>query len=79
MAKSIPKVSGMDWIVERLSQQDIETDEFTAEIVMKKIKASRSSTRHRLKRMCESGELTSRKLLMNGVFVNVYKRVIVAG
>jgi response regulator of citrate/malate metabolism len=79
MAKSIPKVSGMDWIVERLSQQDMEPDEFTAEIVMEKIKASRSSTRHRLKRMCESGELTSRKLLLNGQFVNVYKRVIVTG
>jgi response regulator of citrate/malate metabolism len=79
MAKSIPKVSGMDWIVERLSQQDIEPDEFTAEMIMEKTKASRSSTRHRLKRMCESGELTSRKLLLNGQFVNVYKRVIVTG
>ena len=79
MAKSIPKVSGMDWIVERLSQQEMEPDEFTAEMIMKKTKASRSSTRHRLKRMCDNGELTSRKLLMNGVFVNVYKRVIVTG
>ena len=74
MAKSIPKVSGMDWVVERLSQQDLEPDEFTAEMVMAKTKASRSSTRHRLKRMCENGELTNRKLLMNSVFVNVYKR-----
>jgi response regulator of citrate/malate metabolism len=79
MAKSIPKVSGMDWIVERLSQQDIEPDEFTAEMIMKKTKASRSSTRHRLKRMCESGELTKRKILLNGTNVNVYKRVIVTG
>jgi hypothetical protein len=75
MAKSIPKVSGMDWIVERLSQQALEPDEFTTEMVTAKTKASRSATRHRLKRMRENGKLTSRKLLMNGVFVNVYKRV----
>jgi len=74
MAKSIPKVSGMDWIVERFSQKKIEPDEFTIEMVMAKTKASRSSTRHRLQRMCESGELTNRRLLMNGVFVNVYRR-----
>jgi response regulator of citrate/malate metabolism len=79
MAKSIPKVSGMYWIVERLSQQEMEPDEFTAEMVMEKTKASRSSVRHRLKRMRESGELTNRKILLNGTNVNVYKRVIVAG
>jgi response regulator of citrate/malate metabolism len=79
MAKSIPKVSGMDWVVDQLSQRAMEPDEFTAEIVMEKIKASRSSVRHRLRRMCESGELTNRKILLNGTLVNVYKRVIVTG
>ena len=74
MAKSIPKVSGMDWIVEQLSQQEIEPDEFTAEMIMEKTKASRSSTRHRLKRMCEIGELTKRKILLDRQHVNVYKR-----
>ena len=77
MAKSIPKVSGMDWIVEQLSQQAIEPNEFTLEMVMEKTKGTRSSTRHRLKRMCESGELTKRKILLNRNFTNVYKRVIV--
>jgi response regulator of citrate/malate metabolism len=77
MAKSIPKVSGMDWIVERLSQQEIEPDEFTAEMITEKTKASRSATRHRLKRMRENGELTSRKITLKGTLVNVYKRVIV--
>lgn len=77
MAKSIPKVSGMDWIVEQLSQQAIEPNEFTLEMLMEKTKGTRSSIRHRLKRMCESGELTKRKILLNRNFTNVYKRVIV--
>jgi Trm5-related predicted tRNA methylase len=74
MAKSIPKVSGMDWIVEQLNQKEIEPDEFTIEMVMEKAKTTRESTRHRLKRMCERGELTKRKITLNGVIVNVYKR-----
>ena len=79
MAKSIPKVSGMDWIVEQFSQDPIEPDEFTAEMIMKKTNSTRSTVRHRLKRMCESGELTYRKVLLNGTKVNAYKRVIVGG
>jgi response regulator of citrate/malate metabolism len=79
MAKSIPKVSGMDWIVEQLSQQTLEPDEFTMEMVMKKTKTTRSTVRHRLRRMCENGELTYRKVLLNGTNANVYKRVIVTG
>ena len=74
MAKSIPKVSGMDWVVERLSQQPMEPDEFTAEMIAKKTKSTRSSVHHRLKRMSEAGELTSRKISLNGTTVNVYKR-----
>ena len=74
MAKSIPKVSGMDWIVEQLSQQEIEPDEFTAEMVANETKATRSSVHHRLKRMRDIGELTSRKILLNGTTVSVYKR-----
>lgn len=76
MAKSIPKVSGMDWIVERLSQQELEPDEFTTEMAMKKTKITRSQARHRLARMCESGELTKRKILLDGQHVNVYKQAI---
>jgi predicted transcriptional regulator len=75
MAKSIPKVSGMDWIVEQLSQQALEPDEFTVEMVMEKTKRTNSSVRCHLARMCESGELTKRKVTLNGTLVNVYKRV----
>lgn len=74
MAKSIPKVSGMDWIIEKLSQQAIEPDEFTAEMVANETKVSRSSVHHRLKRMRDIGELTSRKISLNGTTINVYKR-----
>lgn len=74
MAKSIPKVSGMDWIIEKLSQQEMEPDEFTAEMVMEKNKSTNASIRCRLARMCEMGELTKRKITLNGTLVNVYKR-----
>lgn len=74
MAKSIPKVSGMDWVIEQLSQQEMEPDEFTLEMVIEKTKGTRSSIRHHLVKMCEIGELTSRKILLNRNFTNVYKR-----
>lgn len=76
MAKSIPKVSGMDWIVNQFNQETIEPDEFTLEMIMKKTNSTRSIIRHRLIRMCENGELTCRKVLLNGTNLNVYKRVI---
>lgn len=75
MAKSIPKVSGMDWVVEQINQQTMEPDEFTVEMVMEKTNTTRDSTRNRLKRMCEREELTSRKIALNGTIVNVYKQV----
>ena len=74
MAKSIPKISGMDWVVGQLSQQEMEPDEFTAEMVMEKTKATNPAIRCRLARMCEMGELTKRKITLNGTLVNVYKR-----
>lgn len=74
MAKSIPKVSGMDWVIDQLSQKAIEPDEFTVEMIIEKTKGTRSSTRHRLQRMCESGQITSRKVLLNGQFANIYKQ-----
>ena len=79
MAKSIPKVSGMDWVVDQLSQKTVEPDEFIMEMIMEKTGGTRSSVRQRLGRMRENGELTSRKVLLNGTYVNVYKRVIVTG
>ena len=74
MAKSIPKVSGMDWIIERLSQQEIEPDEFTVEMAMKKTKITKSQARHRLARMCENGELTKRKILLGGQWINIFRK-----
>ena len=76
MAKSIPKVSGMDWIVEKLSQQDLEPDEFTARMVSDKSGAGLNSVSKSLQRMRDSGELTCRKLTIKGVVTNVYKVAI---
>jgi CTP-dependent riboflavin kinase len=74
MAKSIPKVSGMDWIVEKLTQVQMEPDEFTANMVAQKTGKTRESARHRLKRMMDEGELTSRKILQDGQWINIYRK-----
>jgi response regulator of citrate/malate metabolism len=74
MAKSIPKVSGMDWIVEKFTQVQMEPDEFTANMVAQKTKTTRASARHRLKRMTDEGELTSRKILQDGQWINIYRK-----
>jgi len=74
MAKSIPKVSGMDWIVEKFTQVQMEPDEFTPDMIVKKTKKTKSSVRHRLQRMTAEGELTSRKILHNGQWINIYRK-----
>ena len=75
MAKSIPKVSGMDWIVDNLSQSSLEADEFTIKMVVEKSKKTSSSVRCKLQRMFETGEVTRRKVLEDGHYVNAYKKV----
>jgi CTP-dependent riboflavin kinase len=74
MAKSIPKVSGMDWIVEKLNQVQMESDEFTINMVAEKTGKTRASARHKLIRMAEAGELTSRKILQDGQWINIYRK-----
>ena len=79
MAKSIPKVSGMDWIVNNFNQSEIEPDEFTARMIADKTKTSLTAVRCKLQRMFNNGEITSRKIVENGHYTNAYKRVIVTG
>ena len=75
MAKSIPKVSGMDWIVDNLSQSSLEADEFTIKMVVEKSKKTSASVRCKLQRMFETGKVTRRKVLEDGHYVNAYKKV----
>ncbi len=74
MAKSIPKVNGMDWIVEKLTQVQMEPDEFTINMVAEKTGKTKASARHKLLRMAEAGELTSRKILQDGQWINIYRK-----
>jgi hypothetical protein len=76
MAKSIPKVSGMDWIVENLNESTLEPDEFTARMVADKSKTSLAAIRCKLQRMFDAGEVTRRKILEDGHLINAYKRVV---
>jgi hypothetical protein len=74
MAKSIPQVKGMDWIVQKFDQQKMEPDEFTVKMVADKTGAGFNSVSKSLQRMRDSGELTCRKLTIKGAVTNVYKR-----
>jgi predicted transcriptional regulator len=74
MAKNIPKVSGMDWIVDNFSKDQLEPDEFTVAMVAEKVKVSLSAARCKLHRMFESGEVTRRKVMVGGRHINAYKR-----
>jgi len=76
MAKSIPKVSGMDWIVENLKESILEPDEFTARMVADKAKTSLAAVRCKLQRMFDAGKVTRRKILEDGRQINAYKRVV---
>jgi hypothetical protein len=75
MAKSIPKVTGMDWIIEQFQQVEMHPDEFTVEMIVGKLGSPYHPVRNRVKRMHEKGELTCRKMLIKGRYVNVYKKV----
>jgi hypothetical protein len=79
MAKSIPKVDGMDWILENFSQPLIHPDEFTAKMVVDSSGASLTSVRTKLKKMVKNGDITIRQISMDGNITNVYKRVTVTG
>jgi homospermidine synthase len=76
MAKSIPKVSGMDWIVENLNESILQPDEFTARMVADKAKTSLAAVRCKLQRMFDAGKVTRRKILEDGHLINAYKRVV---
>jgi predicted transcriptional regulator len=65
----------MDWIVDNLSQSSLEADEFTIKMVVEKSKKTSASVRCKLQRMFETGEVTRRKVLEDGHYVNAYKKV----
>jgi len=76
MAKIIPKVSGMDWIVEQLKEVKPDEDEFSTEMVAKKLGQKLSVVHCMIQRKLAKRELTKRKILINGRYVNYYKRVV---
>ncbi len=76
MAKIIPKVSGMDWIVDQFKEVKPDDDEFSTEMVAEKLGQKISVVHCMIQRKLAKGELTKRKLLVNGRHVNYYKRVV---
>ena len=74
MAKSIPKVNGMDWIVDQLKEVTPDPDEFSAQMVAEKLNQRFSVVHCMIQRKFAKGEITKRKILVNGRHVNYYKR-----
>jgi hypothetical protein len=74
MAKSIPKVTGMDWIVEKFTYEKMAPDEFTAEMVAAKSGVNIRTVRNSLNNMRIKGELDHRKLPINGKQQTVYRK-----
>jgi hypothetical protein len=76
MAKTIPKVSGMDWIVDQFKEVKPDEDEFSTEMVAEKLGQKISVVHCMMQRKLTKGELTKRKLLVNGRHVNYYRRAV---
>jgi hypothetical protein len=76
MAKIIPKVSGMDWIVDQFKEDKPDDDEFSTEMVAEKLSQKISVVHCMMQRKLAKGEITKRKLLVNGRHVNYYRRAV---
>ena len=76
MAKIIPKVSGMDWIVDQFKEVKPDDDEFSTEMVAEKLSQKLSVVHCMMQRKLAKGEITKRKLLVNGRHVNYYRRAV---
>ena len=76
MAKIIPKVSGMDWIVDQFKEVKPDDDEFSTEMVAEKLSQKISVVHCMMQRKLAKGEITKRKLLVNGRHVNYYRRAV---
>jgi len=76
MAKIIPKVSGMDWIVDQFKEVKPDDDEFSTEMVAEKLGQKLSVVHCMMQRKLAKGEITKRKLLINGRHVNYYRRAV---
>lgn len=68
------------WLVAEREANVLRPEEFTAEMAYQRMKSEGIPTtihtlRNRFKRMDRSGELTSRKALIDGKWANVYLRV----
>ena len=72
------------WLVESAQENCLKPGEFTTNMAMDKMKAAGiietdATIRCRFNRMLRSGELTRRKIMLNGRQTNVYSRVIKGG
>jgi len=74
MAKIIPKVSGMDWIVDQFKEVKPDDDEFSTEMVAEKLGQKLSVVHCMMQRKLAKGEITKRKILVNGRHVNYYRK-----
>jgi hypothetical protein len=76
MAKRIEQKGGLEWFLEKTTQEPIRPDEFTVRQAFERAGAGSTVAQMRCKlaRMEHSKEITSRKVLMDGKWINVYRK-----
>ena len=77
MSKKIGTMSGLQWALATVTETGtIGPDEFTAKQLQVSAGKTNDSARHWLNRAVDRGELTSRRGMINGHTVTIYKRAI---
>lgn len=74
MAKNIPKVSGMDWIIDQFKEVKPDPDEFSTKMVAEKLNLKTAVVNCMMQRKLARGEITKRTIFVNGRHLNFYKQ-----
>lgn len=79
MAKKIEGNKAMDWILEQLKVHELAADEFTIAMVHEQMSKNgaqspgKDALKNKFLRMEQTGVMTSRKMLINGRWVSVFR------
>ena len=74
-SKTAEVISGLEWAIAQTIEKPRDADEFTCEEFRAGCGVMTVAAAYsKLKRMCQDGSLTSRRVTMGGKTINLYKR-----
>jgi hypothetical protein len=73
-SKTKKALTGLEWAIAQTVQEPKQADEFTAEEFALASNLEIGQARNRLDRMTDRGELSKRKILLNGKHKNLFKK-----